>query len=91
MAVRNGLDVLVYITNLRVKGAEVMITPIKALNICDLMKRENDLLISVDDFKRIAKNERENVIHKISNEIDRLNSQGGGIDDLKFFLDELNE
>jgi hypothetical protein len=68
-----------------------MIIPIKALKICDLIKREDDLLVSVDDIKRIAKNEREKAIQKISNEIDNLNSQGGGVDDLKFFLEQLKE
>lgn len=40
-----------------------MITPIKSLNICDLMKRKNDLIVSVDDVKAIAKNEREKIIN----------------------------
>lgn len=40
-----------------------MITPIKSLNIWDLMKRENDLLVSVDDVKAIAKNEREKILN----------------------------
>lgn len=39
-----------------------MITPIKSLNIWELMKRENDLLVSVDDVKAIAKNEREKIL-----------------------------
>ena len=34
---------------------------------------------------------RADVIDDISNEIDRLNSQGGGIDDLKIFLEQLKE
>lgn len=39
-----------------------MITPIKSLNIGDLIKRENDLLVSVEDIKAIARNERKKVI-----------------------------
>lgn len=40
-----------------------MITPIRSLNIWDLMKRENDLLVSVDDVKAIAKLEREKILN----------------------------
>lgn len=40
-----------------------MITPIKSLNIWDLMERKNDLLVSVDDVKAIAKNERKKIIN----------------------------
>lgn len=40
-----------------------MITPIKSLNILDLMQRDNDLLVSIDDVKAIAKNEREKIIN----------------------------
>ena len=39
-----------------------MITPIKCLSIWDLLKRENDLLVSVDDVKKIAQNERNKII-----------------------------
>lgn len=42
-----------------------MITPIKSIKISDLLKRENDLLVSVDDIKAIAKNEREKVIKQL--------------------------
>ena len=39
-----------------------MITPIKNLNVMDLIKRKNDLLVSVSDIKAIAKNERDEII-----------------------------
>ena len=35
-----------------------MITPIKTMTINQIMERKDDLLVSVDDIKEIAKNER---------------------------------
>lgn len=52
-----------------------MITPIKSINISDLLKRENDLLVSVDDIKAIAINERAKQIDVCSRCTWRLEKQ----------------
>ena len=43
---------------------EDMITPIKTMTINQIMERKDDLLVSVDDIKEIAMNER----HKVDEE-----------------------
>lgn len=49
-----------------------MITPIKSINIWDLMKRENDLLVSVEDIKQLARNERVQERESVLNEVIEL-------------------
>lgn len=48
-----------------------MITPIRALSINDICKRENDLLVSADDIKELAKNERNKAIDDFFNELQK--------------------
>lgn len=48
-----------------------MITPIRALSIHDICKRENDLLVSKDDIKKLAKNERNKAIDDFFNELQK--------------------
>ena len=42
-----------------------MITPIKTMTINQIIERQDDLLVSLDDVKAIAKNEREKVLNKV--------------------------
>lgn len=42
-----------------------MITPIKAMTISQIIARQDDLLVSADDIKEIAKNERAKVIDEV--------------------------
>lgn len=46
-----------------------MITPIRALNIREVCGRMNDLLVSADDIKELAKNEREKAISEFAEQI----------------------
>ena len=49
-----------------------MITPIKAMTINQIVERKDDLLVSVDDIKEIARNEHNKAIDdfiKLINEI----------------------
>lgn len=46
-----------------------MITPIRALSINDICKRENDLLVSADDIKELAKNERNKAIDEFAEKL----------------------
>lgn len=39
-----------------------MITPIRTMTINQIMERKDDLLVSVDDIKKLAKEERNKVI-----------------------------
>lgn len=48
-----------------------MITPIKSINVWDLLKRENDLLVSIDDIKAIARNERLHTIDEFVKAIEK--------------------
>ena len=42
------------------------ITPLRALNIREVCGRMDDLLVSADDIKELAKNERENAIDEFA-------------------------
>ena len=44
-----------------------MITPIKTMTINQIMERKDDLLVSVDDIKGMAKNERNKAIDCFAN------------------------
>ena len=46
---------------------EDMITPIKTMTINQIMERKDDLLVSVDDIKQMAKNERHKAIDYFAN------------------------
>lgn len=52
-----------------------MITPIKSLKINEICERKDDLLMSVEDIKQIAANEKEKTIDEFANK-------------LKFFISE---
>ena len=53
---------------------EEMITPIKTMTINQIVERKDDLLVSVDDIKEMAKNERNKAIddfeEKLCNEVE---------------------
>lgn len=57
---------------------EDMITPIKTMTINQIMERKDDLLVSVDDIKEMAKNERNKAIddfaEKLCCEVDSITS-----------------
>lgn len=66
-----------------------MITPIKTMTISQIIARQDDLLVSADDVKAIAKNEREKVIDII---IDHAyESESGFLTVRKGFLIDLKE
>lgn len=46
-----------------------MITPIKTLRINEICERKDDLLVSVEDIKQIAANEKEKTIDEFSKKI----------------------
>jgi hypothetical protein len=52
------------------KGAD-MITPIGTLNINQIAERKNDLLVSVEDIKELAKNERNKAIDEFAEKLTR--------------------
>ena len=43
-----------------------MITPIRALNIREVCKRMDDLLVSSDDIKELARNERKKAVEEFA-------------------------
>ena len=46
-----------------------MITPIRALNIREVCKRMDDLLVSSDDIKEMARNERAKTIDEFAEKL----------------------
>lgn len=48
-----------------------MITPIMAMRVDDVIKRKDDLLVSADDIKKLAKHERNNGIDELVNALGR--------------------
>lgn len=46
-----------------------MITPIKTLRINEICERKDDLLVSVEDIKQIAANEKEKTIDEFSKKL----------------------
>lgn len=46
-----------------------MITPIQTMRISDIMERQDDLLLSSDDIKELARNERAKAISEFSEQI----------------------
>lgn len=42
-----------------------MITPIRAMTINQLIARQDDLLVSVDDIKKLAENERAKTLDEV--------------------------
>jgi len=44
-----------------------MITPIRAMRVDDIIKRKDDLLVSADDIKQLARYERNNGIDDLVN------------------------
>ena len=67
---------------------EDMITPIKTMTINQIMERKDDLLVSVDDIKEIAINERNKAIDKFIHIIQSNNSIA---DFMKDYLQEIAE
>ena len=65
-----------------------MITPIKTMTINQIMERKDDLLVSVDDIKEIAINERNKAIDKFIHIIQSNNSIA---DFMKDYLQEIAE
>ena len=53
------------------KGAD-MITPIGTLNINQIAERKDDLLVSSDDIKELARNERNKVIDEFISELHKI-------------------
>ena len=73
-----------------------MITPIRTLTINELLKRKEDLLISSDDIKVVAKNERNKAIDEFA-EVIKQKSETEWVFDLEDeeqyenFLQEIDE
>lgn len=65
-----------------------MITPIKTMTINQIMERKDDLLVSADDIKEIARNERNKAIDKFIHIIQSNNSIA---DFMKDYLQEIAE
>lgn len=60
-----------------------MITPIRTMTIKQICERNNDLLISSEDVKKLARSERNNAIDEFVNRLEK-HQQENWVDNLEY-------